>query len=430
MKRKLIALTAMMCLILSSCTTEENIPRQTTSTTPLTLTESLTEEITFIPVPDEEEPTPGIILAVYDPFSDVPKPDDNTYKELSVAVEAISDARAFLYANPTAFYMESGYFTTYADTSISLESSDEDEYAFCPVNAEFAATEDELFDRLRGLFTENYISDDEMREALFTPSVYDGQPSYKTIDGTLCLKCQYNGVMVSLYTNEMTVLSHDENSAEVVVLGYGAAYPPYHVFMTLKRSENGSWRLDGAEYREYNETEAQILYNIVTLNADKLNMILEGGNAPDDPAVIESDGDTYTETDLDMTIAEMRDFFKDIFFDYTIDDTTEGYAVLLDSSLLQKCLNKYIYDVYIEEDGKLFRKSDAPRWYLPELEMDPYAAPEMQGGGIFTWKQPFRTETGDIQNLKVTVFCEYAADSYDYSHIYIGNALPILKHED
>ena len=143
-----------------------------------------------------------------------------------------------------------------------------------------------------------------------------------------------------------------------------------------------------------------------------------------------------------MTIEEMRDFFKDIFFEYTLDETSEGYAVLLDSSLLQKCLSKYIYDVYREENGKLFRRSDAPRWYLPKMELDPYSN-ELEfhgsgmipivgenGGGIFTWKQPFRNESGEIQNLKVTVCYEYAEDPSDYSHIYIGSALPILKHED
>ena len=441
MKRKLIALSSVLCLVLSSCTVMEDTPEQTTAVTPLTLTESITEESSFIPEPEEEEPEPSIILAVYDPFSHVPKPDDTVYRELSEAVEAIGNARAFLYANPTAFYMGSEYFTDYADTSVSLEHSDEMEYDFCPVNPEFAGTEDELFDRLRVMFTENYISDDELREELFAPASYDGQPNYKTIDGTLCLKCQYNGVMVSLYTDEMTVLSYDENSAEVAVLGYGAAYPPYHVFMTLKRSESGTWRLDGNEYKEYNDTEAQLLYNVITLNTEKLNRILEGGNTPDDPTTIEYAEGIYIETDLDMTIEEMRDFFKDIFFEYTLDETSDGYAVFLDSSLLQKCLNKYIYDVYLEESGKLFRRSDAPRWYLPELELDPYSDElEMRGsmiplfgengGGIFTWKQPFRNESGDIQNRTVTICYKYAKDSYDYSHIYIGSELPVLEHKD
>lgn len=441
LKIELPTLITAVCLVLSSCTMNEGTPEHTTAATPLTLTESLTEEIPFVPEPTEkEEAPPKVILALYNPFSDVPKPEDSVYRELSGAVEAIADARAFLYANPTAFCMSSEYFTDYADTSISLEHNDELEYTFYPVNPEFAKTEDELFDRLRGVFTENYMSDNELRETLFAPSRYDSQPGYKTIDGTLCIKHKYDGVMASINKDEMTVLSYDENSAEVVVLGYGASDPPYYIFMTLKSSSDRVWQLDEYEQKNYFENEATLLYNAVTLNTEKLNMILGGGNTPDDPAVTEFNENTYIETDLDMTIDEMQDFFGDIFFIYRMELTFEEDEDYLNGMLLNQYRREYIDKIYYEEDGVLFRRADAPRWYLPELKIDPYnsygefnsasGAMEMfreNGGGFFIWKQPFCDESGEVFPADVTI-CYKFAENYDgYEYFYIAGDLPIME---
>ena len=437
----LSALAAMMCLLLSSCTVKEGTPEQTTATTPLTLTESLTEDIPFIPEPDEEEEAaPKVILAVYDPFSDALKPDISVRQELENAVGLISDSIGFLYTNFSTYYFESDYPGGYIDYSTVLEKNDEWEYSFCPVNPLYAGTEEELFGRLRGVFTENYISDNELREALFAPASYDGEPGYKTIDGTLCMKSQYNGVMPSIIKDDITVLSYDGDSAEIAVLGYGAADPPYHVFMTLKKSADGIWQLDKYDYKEYYQTESTFLYNAIVLNSERLNMILGGGNTPDDPEVTEFNENTYVETDLDMTIDEMQDFFDDIFFTYRMELKFEEDEDHINGMLCQKYRREYIDKVYYEENGKLFRKEDAPRWYLPELKIDPYnsygefnsasGAMEMfgkNGGGFFIWQQPFRDETGEIFPAEVTI-CYKFAENYDgYEYFYIAGDLPIME---
>lgn len=444
MKRKLIALSAAFCLVLSSCTMKEDTPEHTTATTPLTLTESITEEKPFVPEPPEEkkEPAPKIILALYDPFSDVPKPDDSLYRELSEAVGIISDARGFLYANPTAFHFDSKYRDNYADTNKIIEHNDEEEYTFYPVNTEYVSTEQELYDRLRGIFTENYISDEEMEKELFAPDEvsHDGQPYYKTVDGVLCMKIRYMGVMTGVSKDGIIVLSYDENTAKVIATGQSIDGTP-HVYMTLKRSADGVWQLDEYEQKDYLENEANLLYNAVILNTEKLNRILGGGNTPDDPLTIEVDGTTYVETDLDMTIDEMLDFFQDIFFVHRLKKSSESdpYESFIDGDLLEEYRNKYIDWVYYEQDGVLYRKADAPKWYLPELRIDPYSKEirsaggfivslfGMNGGEFFIWEQPFYDESGESFTAEVTV-CGKFAEEYDgYEFVRIAGKLPIME---
>lgn len=377
---RLTAMEAAFCLVLSSCMIEENTPEHITATTPLTLTESLTEESLFVPEPMEEEPAPKIMLAVYNPFSDVQKPDDALYRELSEAVGDIEDATTFLYANPTGFYEKSKYFTNFADTKNPVEKNEELEYEFYPVNPEFASTEEELFDHIRGLITNNYMSDEEIREELFTPANYDNQPNYKTIDGVLCMKWCYMGVLTQVHNDEITILSHDENSAEIVAYGQSLD-DPKHVYITLKKSNEGIWQLDGYEQKTYFENEATLLYNVLVLNSEKLNRILNGGNVPEYPLTIEVNGFDYMETDLNMSIDEMHEFFEDIFLPYKLKITFEPEEDHIAGILLEEYRQKYIDEVYYEQDGILFRRTDSPKWYLPEIEIDPYSRDLQTSGG-------------------------------------------------
>ena len=192
--RKRFALIAALCAVcLSGCKAEKDLPEHVTAvpteTTSLTLTVALTEEDPFIVEPEEEEET-RIELALYDPFSDAVKVEEDVYTELQEAAEEIFDSTAFLDANFSGFYLGSKYFDEYADTDTELERSDVLEYVFYPLNPDFAADEQELYDRIRNAFTEEYISDEKLREVLFSPEPYDSQPLYKTIDGTLCMKLQ------------------------------------------------------------------------------------------------------------------------------------------------------------------------------------------------------------------------------------------------
>ena len=440
--KKIIALTAAICIILpaASCKTKENSPEHVTvaptETTPLTLTVSITEEKPFIPAPEEDEEK-RIELAVYNPFSDAVKVNESVYMELQEAAAEIFDACAFLDGNFTGFSLESEYFDNYADTDTDLERNDELEYVFYPLNTYYAANEQELYNRIRNAFTEDYISDEKLREALFSPEPYDNQPIYKTIDGILCMKWQYRGVMTSPLNMDITVLSYDENEAEIVSYGTGAAYPPCHMFMALKKSDSGVWKLDKYDEKDYNENEAAFLYNAIALNTDTLNKILSGGTTPDNAEETEVNCNTYIETELDMTIEEMEEFFRDIFFTYNLEITYEEDEDHINGLLRNKYIREYIDSVYYEQDGKLFRKADAPRWYLPEIEIDPYAGGMKYVGGamdlfdgsgeFFIWEQPFKDENGEIFTAEVTVCCKSIKNFGGYEFVRIGGELPIRE---
>lgn len=424
MKKFTFICTAFAALMLTSCAenNEELTSAVPTETTSLTLTVSLTE-----PEPPPE-PMPYIIeFAAYNPFADTVKVENPVRNELAEAVEKLSDARGFLYADFTMFYHKSKYFASYIDTENPLERNSIDEYDYYPLNKEIAQTEEELVQYMRSCFTENFISDEELQNTLFEATNAFVPAEYKTIDGTLCMKQQYLGVAPDIQFDKFSVLEYDGTSAKVAAYGEGPAYPPYMIFMELVKSEECGWRLDGIELKECWQNEAEVLYNAVTLRTETLNKILDGGNAPENAKTIEIDGETYTQTDLDMTVPEMLGFFEEMF--------QSKYNA-----------KTYITEVYAERDGVLYRKNSTPRWYLPEMKLDPCYGIEHEGGpdGVgdemeLTCEQEFYDKiTGEsfTQKIRVVFRCEYLGyneeerrQEIEYEYIHITSALPIKELE-
>lgn len=427
MKKKLLCI-ALAALMLSACE-EAHKDGDPSETTELTLIESLTED-TSEPLP-EPEPPQTIEFALFDPFYGKAKlyeNDETLQSEMQAAAEKISDALCFLSADFTGFYQKSKYFYNYADTENPLETSAVEEYSYCPLNTEIAQTEEELFGYLRGCFTENYVSDEEMKSWLFETDEYGNVPEYKTIDGTLCMREQYMGVGTTPYFDQTSVLSYDGKAAELAVYGTTAAYPPRMVFMNIVNSEEYGWRLDSIEYKDYNEMEAAVMYNGITLRADTLNKILGGGNPPENAAVTTIDGETYTQTDLDMTIDEMREFVADMF-------ENEGLAEI------------YVDNVYAEQEGELgrvlFRRDSAWRRYAPELRLDPFYGLDSTGGGdgefVFSCKQEFYDSVKDESFFStISMICGQTSSyneaeekwEYEYHYLHITSDLPIRTYEE
>lgn len=432
MNKKLLYIP-IAALMLTACANENTTPEVTTAvsaetTVPVTeptLTESITEEETAEKIPENHE----VVIAVYNPFADAAKIDDEAFEEIADAVEKISDGRAILYCN--FFHDTSKYVTSYADHETVLEQSDEYDYEFCPLNPEIAATEDELHELMRGTFTENYISDEEIDNLLFAPSDYDNQPFYKTIDGVLCIKEQYTGVITAIDFEKVYVAELDGGTATAVAYGLPPAYPPVEFTMQLVKSDKYGWRLDSVETKEYWQDEATILYNAISLREDTLNAILGGGNTPENAAVITVDGENYTETDLGMSISEMHDFFSKTFREYIFkSDQTDG------ASLRGRYIETYIDKVYLEQDGTLYRRDSAPEWYLPEYLLDPYEMMGTIGGyeidSLIECSQPFydHVKETDVRAKIVVVYeDDHESEMEKSDYIYIASDLPIRKVE-
>lgn len=418
---KKILCVLLTAITLSACE-KNNLDGRPSETTSLTLTESLTEE-TIITEPPK--PVEVIEFALYDPFSEQKKLyKDNTgvQAEMLAASEKLCDGLNIL-EGENGFYIKSKYYNNFADFENPLEKDPMGDYTYCPLKAEIAADEEELFTLVRGLFTEEYLSDEELRGKLFEnepPYV----PNYKTIDGALCVLDTYRGMRPTWQFDKTTVLSYSDDYAEIAV--YSPFDPAKMAFINMKKSEEYGWRLDGFESTDYCPEQAAEMYNGIVLKTETLNKILYGGNTPENPKTIDVDGVQYTETDLDMTIAEMQEFFAGMF---------EANALGWEANRIT-----YVDDVFIERDGVLYRKDGRPRWYMPEMHLNAFVTLPSIGGepgdGGFSCEQEFYDSVKDETfSLTVSIRIIYDPDSWNeetgiydkYYHIYV-DGLPIREY--
>ncbi len=466
--KRIIVFTSVICLLFSSCKSGENItettllPKETTS---LTLTEMIEETNAY---PDETE---NIDIAIFDPFSDKIKADkketekedhealhikleepelfpdaisvdDETTAELSEALGRISEARSVLYSNITGFEWEydavlSKYF---ADVNNAVESNEQEEYTYAPINQEYASDFDELAKQMRAVFTENYISDDELQKTLFES---DGQnvPEYKMIDGKLCARHQYMGVMEELKRDDFFVMSYDGNTADIIAYAEGLDMPYDFYIVKLVNSEEYSWRLDSLDLKLNSPDHREIIYTALSLKTEKLNKIFSGGNIPENAETIEINGEAYTETDLDMSIEDMEEFFAGTFSptEFYESFTPSSYYIPTDT-LRDNYIEKYISDVYYEKDGIIFRKNSALRYYMPEPVYYPFITRDKLGkcsigddeGEYYRFEIQFRKADGDIISEKIAfvissgVYDSIRENNY-YSYLYIASEIPLIE---
>lgn len=462
--KKIIIFTSIICLLFSSCKSGENIAETTLlpeDTTSLTLTEMI-EETNAYP-----NGTENVDIAIFDPFSDKIKADDKEYPEalhikleepklfpeaisvddeitaeLSEALGKISEARPVLYSNITGFEWEydaslSKYF---ADVNNAVKSNDKEEYTYAPIDQEYASDFDELTKQMRAVFTENYISDDELQKTLFEP---DGKnvPEYKMIDGKLCARHQYMGVLTALKRDDFFVMSYDGNTADIIAYAESLEMPYDFYIVKLVNSDEYGWRLDSLDLKLDSPECREIIYTALSLKMEKLNKIFGGGNIPENAETIEINGEIYTETDLDMSIKDMKEFFAGTF------SPTEFYESFIPSSdyiptdtLRNNYIEKYISDVYYEKGGIIFRKNSASRYYIPEPVYDPFITADKQGkcsidddeGKYYRFKIQFRKADGDIISENVAFVIsdgvyDSITDNNYYSYLYIASELPIIE---
>ncbi len=408
-------------LLLTACTAERKDGEftETSATTPLTLTESITtERIYEFPTEEKEQRSP-IEFAVFSPREDAVKVDGPLYGEIIDAVVKSNNGRTLLYASANGFDMGTSW-ADYCDEETVLEENADEGYFYMPFSTEIASTSDELKAYLRQFFTEDFISDDEMEETLFTAQYGDAAP-YRIIDGQLAVRNQYTGLFTRIYTDGENLLSMecDGNRAKVIAVVHDGGYPSgLMAFAEYVRCDEYGWRLDKLEIESNSTYKVNCLYNAVALRTDKLNEILGGGNTPENAKTITSGKYSYTETDLDMSIEEMQDFFAESFDVNNISHDSPKVIQLRRTYTI-----RYIEDVYLEEDGVLYRRDDKPRWYLPQIKPDPYSADvkfeDLFTGEVFEY---------DVSATVDSMWDEDAGKEVFYA-VYISSELPIREKE-
>lgn len=421
MIRKITAI-ALSALLLTACHAEEKEQQvtgtsETTATTPLTLTEIITTETSF--VPEEPEEKQRIELAVFDPFEDSVVVEESTVKEIEEALKKISDSRELFSANAFLYHLSTT--DNYINEENILEENEREEYCYKEVL--FADNEEELFDYFRAVFTENYMPDEIIRAELFDERLQSvgGLPmaNYKTIDGILCMKYKSLASSYVIAYDDYVITYCDKNRAEVIVDAEGASSDTQKFFLSLEWSEEYGWRLDNLEYEPCYLEEATLLYNAVTLKRDTINTILSGGVQPENSEVITIDGIKYTETDTGMSLTEMQEFFDESFFRNVIECDYVNNRIKTDKPLAEKYIVRYIDEVYVEIDGVLYRRNDAPKWYLPELKIEPKQYYDIQ---TFVYN-------GEEIVTEVTVYTisqwNKETNKRDYYEIKIASELPI-----
>ena len=115
----------------------------------------------------------------------------------------------------------------------------------------------------------------------------------------------------------------------------------------------------------------------------------------------------------------MQEFFDESFFRNVIECDYVNNRIKTDKPLAEKYIVRYIDEVYVEIDGVLYRRNDAPKWYLPELKIEPKQYYDIQ---------TFVYNGGEIVT-EVTVYTisqwNKETNKRDYYEIKIASELPI-----
>ena len=136
-----------------------------------------------------------------------------------------------------------------------------------------------------------------------------------------------------------------------------------------------------------------------------------------------------------MTLAEIQKFFAETF-----------EADLYNREIGDKIINiepnrtAYVDGVYAEQDGVLYRRNDAPRRYMPEMQLNAFTTLPSIGGDPGDWgfscEQEFYDSVKDetfSQTISVHCLCnpesynDETGDYDEYYRIYIEK-LPIREY--
>ncbi|MGN0607762.1 MAG: hypothetical protein ACI4J6_01035 [Oscillospiraceae bacterium] len=182
--------------------------------------------------------------------------------ELSDAIVESSNNMAMLHAKIeylTNEYYENGnsrYLADHIYTEEEIAEADKNGYVYEAVAPEYAKNEEELYDRIRRSISEEFVSDEKMKELLFGEfefPVYGDHPkvtltNYRTVDGQLEMMQPWEPLSgYELLPENMSILAYNEDSALAAVSACNNSGDIGVIAFYMVRSEENGWQLYNME---------------------------------------------------------------------------------------------------------------------------------------------------------------------------------------
>ena len=134
----------------------------------------------------------------------------------------------------------------------------------------------------------------------------------------------------------------------------------------------------------------------------------------------------------------MEQFFNETFAVKSFDPAEIFTGITIGNDLREELIKKYITDVYYEQDGIVYRRNSAPRYYIPEIIFSPDIVNKVTDtwgsqtiepyNSYFAADVNFRDRDGNIITSDISIY--YSMKNYSeskYEYIYIASELPLIE---
>lgn len=249
---------------------------------------------------------------------------------------------------------------------------------YTKIRDEFGANKAQFLNFFGTVYTDNYINsiceNTPPEEELFGDA--DNGPLFEEReDGVYRRAVMGTKGMKGYDYSDFDVRFFDGKTAEVGI-PYSHDYGCGYEIFFLKHEEGRGWRLDsrGKDYsvRTHSPLPMEV-YTGSTVRTEIARLDMRAGIIPNIEFVfkyfnetaeddfIEQDGKKYFRVKNNFSIDDLRKIFSEHIDEYKWewDNEAEDF-VRTDEPLLQSCLDKYINKVFIESEGALYRRENAP----------------------------------------------------------------------
>lgn len=372
MKIKKLA-AALSALMLTSCAANTRGEYYETVPGAESVTVSLTEPEPE-PAPDITEPD-WLDVGLFLPVVNSGKKDAELEDKLRPYLKKILLGESLLHIS---------YYVNY-EAGIPYETEPEYPDKWARLDRDFVSDKAQLLNYFRTVYTDNYMDRVNLSDGGFD-GLFGSESMFKEEDGGVWRRIPWGAKGVTGYCiDDFRVLSYDGAVAELgmrYIHDYGYGYEKIY----LRHDDGCGWRLDRKGdnyYARFHAPEPMSLGSVPRPETASLESKLSSrsGIGPEfvftyfneilENECIEYNGKKYCQTKYYFPVQKMREAFADFICEYKWEwsDKAENF-VRTDEPLLSVCTEKYIDGVFIEFNGILYRRADAPAYEVvyPDYE--------------------------------------------------------------